>query len=64
MLTRAELKNIIAGKESLAACTASVYKTAKDACDADGVCKLACDLLPNCIPSMATAAAAACVLYS
>jgi len=63
MLTREEMRDVLGGmKESIAQCTARVYKTAKDACDADSVCKTACDLIPSCIPSMATAAAGACVI--
>jgi hypothetical protein len=33
-------------------CTSSCYKKAKDACDADGDCKILCDLLPSCNSSI------------
>ncbi|WP_316838292.1 hypothetical protein [Pedobacter nutrimenti] len=70
VLSRAQMKKVMGGSgsgtggadESLVACTARVYKTAKDACDADSICKTACDILPTCVPTMVAAAAAACAL--
>jgi len=72
-LSREELKQIMGGfngsgsgsvspNESVAECTARVYKAAKDACDADDVCKTACDIIPTCVPSMVAAAAIACAI--
>jgi hypothetical protein len=43
-------------------CTGSCYKKAKDACDADPDCKLACDLMANCVGSMAIACFIHCLL--
>lgn len=52
-LSNAYLRQSLTGRAT--SCTGDCYKSAKDACDRDGDCKLMCDLTPGCNISIAVA---------
>ena len=56
------VKSNTVGSNAESSCTGKCYKQAKDACDADPDCKLACDLLASCVGSMAVACFIHCLL--